>query len=243
MNDPLPEFLEKSRETRKFCFDFLGRYLQGAAGGISHGSPLLALLICNRIQRMQRAIEELVSAGLPSEAAVVALAQFELRLDVMYIGDDDDKANRWMNNTNREKSPWPVRQKIERVFSDEARREHERVLYREWSAIKHNNATAREWAFPIRMRDGVVIVYSEDPYDSHTDALAAFVLLFGVLHLLESWRAALSALGAMAQLSDDSYGEFSRRTTDVQVMIRQLPDMYNEPGEYERWNTWLIPRG
>lgn len=152
------------------------------------------MFLASNLIRQQEAVRVLVDHNLPVEAAVVALSQFEARLDLLYLFDDVTRATAWMNHTDEKNAPWRVAEKIKKVFgygTPEADREHR--LFRELSKIKHSNPVAGSLLFGVRGDGDHFTVTTTSP----EDALSA---LQGGVALALSTRMLCEGVGRFGEL-------------------------------------------
>src|ERR1700746_1764700 len=85
------------------------------------------LIIFSRIVRTHDAIEALVSDEFYTEAAVLLLTQFELRLDVAYTASGIEHATKWLSHEDKK---WPVMsipKKIQTLFPGESDEDDKRL--------------------------------------------------------------------------------------------------------------------
>lgn len=115
---------------------------------------IVPLLISARIFRTYDAITLLLENGYVSEAAVLALTQFELRLDLAYTAHDVAHATEWLGH---ESLGWSVAQKMDKkinsLFSNPDDRVRLSDIFKYLSGIKHGNPTYSALGFPAR-QDG-----------------------------------------------------------------------------------------
>ena len=71
----------------------------GAAGYVTH--RLFARVVTN-----SQGVVLLIERGLSTEAGVLALAMFEAKLDMMYIGFDDSRGDFWFRHSDAVNQPW-----------------------------------------------------------------------------------------------------------------------------------------
>lgn len=112
---------------------------------------IVPLLVSARIVRTYDAIQLLLKNGHASEAAVLALTQFELRLDLAYTAHDVTHATEWLDHEN---IGWSVAQKMEKkinsLFTDQDDRARLSDIFKYLSGIKHGNPTYSALGFPAR---------------------------------------------------------------------------------------------
>lgn len=117
------------------------------------------LLLTARIFRTYDAIQLLLDNDFVSEASVLVLTQFELRLDLAYTAHDASHAKQWAEHEN---IGWSVAQKMEKkinyLFSEKDDRERLSDIFKYLSGVKHGNPAYSGLGFPARGQvDGLVI--------------------------------------------------------------------------------------
>jgi hypothetical protein len=113
--------------------------------------------ILSRILRTHDAIALLLKNAYYSEAAVLVLAQFELRFDLLYVSSDIKHATAWVEHENPKTLNARMKAKLEKFSNaDQAARLYETFGY--LSGIKHGNPLYSELAFPGRNRAGRFII-------------------------------------------------------------------------------------
>jgi hypothetical protein len=117
------------------------------------------LILSARIFRTYDAIALLLQNGFLSEAAVLVLTQFELRLDLAYTAHDISHATQWAEHENMD---WSVAQKMEKkinsLFSERDDRKRLSDIFKYLSGIKHGNPIYSGLGFPARGNiDGLLI--------------------------------------------------------------------------------------
>jgi hypothetical protein len=112
---------------------------------------IVPLLISARIFRTYDAINMLLENGYVSEAAVLTLTQFELRLDLAYTAHDVTHATEWLGH---ERLDWSVAQKMDKkinsLFNDPDDRARLSDIFKYLSGIKHGNPAYSALGFPAR---------------------------------------------------------------------------------------------
>jgi hypothetical protein len=112
---------------------------------------VVPLLIIARIFRTYDAIQILLNNSYASEAAVLTLTQFELRLDLAYTATDIAHATKWLDH---EDISWSVAQNMEKkingLFTDLDDRTRLSDIFKYLSGIKHGNPTYSALGFPAR---------------------------------------------------------------------------------------------
>ncbi len=119
---------------------------------------IVPITLLGRIIRTHDAIQLLLKEEHPSEAAVLALTQFELRLDLAYTADDVKHAAAWLEHEKLERSLLSVKEKIETLFKDETEREKLSEIFKYLSGIKHGNPVYSELGFPGRVSGRKILI-------------------------------------------------------------------------------------
>ncbi len=117
---------------------------------------IVPITLLGRIIRTHDAIQLLLKEEHPSEAAVLTLTQFELRLDLAYTAVDVKHAAAWREHEKLEWSRLSVKKKIETLFNDDAEREKLSEIFTYLSGIKHGNPVYSELGFPGRISGGQI---------------------------------------------------------------------------------------
>src|SRR5260370_4286893 len=81
-----------SRSARASAIRFLGEMFQGMEGQLVHELWMVQQAISSRMIHLHSAIMALLDNRYASVAAIVALTQFELRLDALYVNTQTDTA-------------------------------------------------------------------------------------------------------------------------------------------------------
>jgi hypothetical protein len=111
------------------------------------------LAIMSRIIRTHDAIGLLLKNEHYQEAAVLALTQFELRFDLLYVASDIKRAAQWVEHENPKALTQSMKSKLKALFpSATADRLYETFGY--LSGIKHGNPLYSELGFPGRESRG-----------------------------------------------------------------------------------------
>jgi hypothetical protein len=137
----------------------------------------VSISILSRILRTHDAIALLLNNEHYSEAAVLALTQFELRFDLLYVSSDIKHATAWVAHENPKALNVGMKKKLEKLFKPaEAARLYETFGY--LSGIKHGNPLYSELAFPGRSRARGFVI-ATGPIDDRfakafSDALFAY---------------------------------------------------------------------
>ena len=144
---------------------------------------LVPMMIMSRIIRSHDAIDLLLKNGHPSEAAVLALTQFELRLDLAYTASDVKHAAAWLDHENTKLSLMNVKKKINTLFSDEVERAKLYYIFQCLSGIKHANPVYSELGFPGRAKGGKLLVSTGEISDEFLEEFTNMVFAYSAYQL------------------------------------------------------------
>jgi hypothetical protein len=162
MDDLLERILNIVQTTRDFALEFLSSHIRLVVGRTVNELFVVPGMIVSRLIRHHDAIELLTRNGFTSEASIIGLTQFELCLDVLYIGDNVGRARKWMAHRSSRSSPWKVKEKIDDIWaSDPDTKETKSRYFEILSSVKHGNPTAGTLAFPLR-QSGVELMVTSD---------------------------------------------------------------------------------
>jgi hypothetical protein len=114
---------------------------------------LAPMIIFSRIVRTHDAIQLLVNEEFYTEAAVLILTQFELRLDIAYTASEIKRATKWLSHEDKKWQVISISNKIKTLFTDEGERTKLNEIAGHLHGIKHGNPIYSELGFPVR-RDG-----------------------------------------------------------------------------------------
>jgi hypothetical protein len=116
-------------------------------------------IIFARILRTYDAIDLLLNEGFISEAAVLVLTQFELRLDLAFTAHDVSHATQWAEHEYIDRSvARKMEKKINGLFSERDDRKRLFEIFKYLSGIKHGNPIYSGLGFPARGNvDGLLI--------------------------------------------------------------------------------------
>ena len=148
--------------------------------------------IMARIVRTNDAIQLLLKEGHPSEAAVLVLTEFELRLDLAYVAHDVKHAAAWLDHENTKWSLITVGDKINTLFSDEAERAKLGKIFRFLSGIKHGNPVFSELGFPARIEGRTVQVSTGEISDDFSKDFTAMISAYSTYQL--AWSSQVIAV-------------------------------------------------
>lgn len=151
--------------------------------------PQVAIAMLHRINELAASAEILLLKGRERDAAVLILCGYELQIDAMYIANDPDRADTWLEHARENKKPWSVRSQQEELFIDPDEFDVEVENYRRYSMVKHCNPVGGLFAFPTAVSRGRVEV------DNGTFPGFATAHLFGLGVII------LRTIGAAAEVT------------------------------------------
>ena len=135
--------------------------------GVSASCGVKALLLARMINDL-RASVILAQKRYPMQSWTTASSAFEMAHDVGFIGKDEDRARRWVNQANITARPWPVYDAVARTFAnldlDPAGALGEYQYYRYLCLAKHGNPVIQ--ASHNLIDDGQAMTLHIDPYFS-----------------------------------------------------------------------------
>jgi hypothetical protein len=139
---------------------------------------IVPLTIIARIIRTHDAIILLLKNAHPSEAAILTLTQFELRLDLGYTASDVKHAGLWLDHLDKKWSLTSVTKKLDTFFKGTEERKTMGRIFEQLSGIKHGNPVYSELGFPGRVVGRTIQASTGDIEDDFsrrfTDALSGY---------------------------------------------------------------------
>lgn len=115
------------------------------------------MAIMARIVRVHEATLALLKEGYVSEAAVLTLTAFELRVDLLDVASDIKRATAWVEHDDHKQKSAKMKPTLDRLFG-KARADRMYEIFRILSGIKHGNPLYSDLAFPITKRRSMVMV-------------------------------------------------------------------------------------
>lgn len=144
------------------------------------------MAIMARIVRLHEATVALLKDDYVSEAAILLLAAFELRVDLLDVSSDIKRATAWVEHSDRKQKPARMKPTLDRLFSKaEADRMYE--VFRALSGIKHGNPLYSDLAFPITKRRNVMMVTTGPIENASARAFSRSVFAYSTFQLV--WAA------------------------------------------------------
>lgn len=137
----------------------------------------------SRIVRTFDAIDLLLKNNHPSEAAVLTLTQFELRLDLAYVATDVEHATEWLDHEDTKLSLMRVTERINSLFTNQAQGEILFFIFRCLSGIKHGNPVYSELGFPVRTTGREILISTEDISDEFSEEFAKMLVAYSAFQL------------------------------------------------------------
>lgn len=204
MSEELSELLEMSRTAREFCQRFILSCFSHSQGRTVNELFWVPLILITRIVRGQEAIELLLEKGYSAEAAVIALTQFELRLDILYVGVEVGRATQWVEHESKRQHPWKVKDKIDDVYGlDPETKEAQLETFQMLSSVKHGNPLAGGFEFPVRIKGKKISGTTGEIDDSLALGYKVTMCGFCTYQLLEALEGASRAFSKFINIDDD----------------------------------------
>ena len=205
---------------------FLAEHLNRLEGRLVNELYWVQLLLLSRILRCHSAVRLLVREGLCSEAAIIALTQFETSLDALYIGLNVSRATTWVEHTSERSQPWSVGNKIREIYaSDPHRMDANFAVFRDLSQIKHSNPAAGGFGFPVR-REGDTLQLSTGPMEDVFEEFQGRLLLaFSSFSLLEVFEVAGAAFGKFESMPEEYLVEIAALKTQAGDALGRAGDI------------------
>lgn len=156
--------------------------------------------------------------GDATEAGIVGLSQFELCLDILYIGQDTTRATVWVEHSREDKQPWGVTSKIKALYSaDPAILDANLGAYRNLSQLKHANPLAGPYGFPMRGAGANLTIQTHpDPDDT---SMMWSVVLFCCHKLLEAAAAVKECHSRFVSFEDSTDRELATHIREVREQL------------------------
>lgn len=176
----------KAKEVYDAAVNLLGQVATYYAGGGTINEIIFGpLAIMTRIIRTYDAIVVLLDNQHAQEAAVLALTQFELRFDLLYVASDIKRATQWVEHDNPKGLNRSMKAKLDALVRPiQAERLYETFVY--LSGIKHGNPLYSELGFPGRGR-GAQLMFSTGPItDRFAKAFTRTLFAYAVYQLIWS---------------------------------------------------------
>jgi len=170
------------------------------------------VIILSRINETVKAATLLISNNFNRDAAVLLTCLMELRLDLLYISQDESRADIWLNHSNSYRKPWKVQMLLETLFKDPRELEAERELYKRYSMIKHGNPVAKTFAFPFALSDQYITM------PSHEDVLGSNFIWFVYALFEELYRSLKAASSGFSKRLSDTADLESKADSVKEVM-------------------------
>jgi hypothetical protein len=169
------------------------------------------LTIIARIVRTNDAIQLLLKEGHPSEAAVLALTEFELRLDLAYVAHDVKHAAAWLDHENTRWSLITVGDKLTTLFDDKVERAKLEKIFRFLSGIKHGNPVFSELGFPARIEGRTVQVSTGEISDKFSKEFTNLIFAYSTYQL--AWS---------SQVINVYTGQYAKIDVALRLKVRDL---------------------
>lgn len=162
----------------------------------------VTVIILSRINETVKAATLLISNNFNRDAAVLLTCLMELRLDILYISQDESRAETWLNHSNSYSKPWKVKMLLEALFTNPGELEAEKKLYKRYSTIKHGNPVAKTHAFPFAISDQYITMPSQE------DVIGSNFIWFVYVLFSELYRSLKAASNS-----------FPKCISDIEVLV------------------------
>ena len=143
------------------------------------------LTIFARIIRTHLAIELLIEQKHPSEAAVLALTEFELRLALAHTASDIKQATEWVAREDRRFLSMKTKDQICALFDKKADQDRLYNVFQHLSGIKHGNPVYSELSFPVRAQGASFMISTGPIEDEFSKKLNEMIYAYSIYQL--SW--------------------------------------------------------
>ncbi|SHM73057.1 hypothetical protein [Roseibium suaedae] len=143
------------------------------------------MAITARIARLHEAIATLLKDGYISEAAILSLTVFELRIDLLDVASDIKRATAWIEHDNPKRKLEGMKPSLVRLFSA-ARANRMYEIFRTLSGIKHGNPLFSDLAFPVTKRQNRMTVTTGPIENASTKAFSRAVFAYSTYQLIWS---------------------------------------------------------
>ncbi|MGE0270082.1 MAG: hypothetical protein AB7P84_02275 [Alphaproteobacteria bacterium] len=139
----------------------------------------------------------------PTEASVLTLTQFELRLQLAYTAYDPKNATQWVEHEDVRYLSLNMRDRINSLFKDETERARLYSIFQNLSGIKHGNPVYSELGFSVR-RSGRTFSISTGYFDDEfSKKLTDIVRLYANYQLAWSSFALYRCIGRYARIDSE----------------------------------------
>lgn len=144
---------------------------------------LVPMTIFARIVRVHEATVGLLKDGYVSEAAVLTLTAFELRIDLLDTASDINRATAWIEHGDVARKPDSVRATLNRLFR-KAETDRMYEIFRYLSGIKHGNSLLSDLAFPISKRHSTLMVTTGPIDNAAMQAFSRAIFAYSTYQLI-----------------------------------------------------------
>jgi hypothetical protein len=174
---------------------------------------LVPLIIFSRIVRTHDAINALIRDEFYTEAAVLLLTQFELRLDIAYTASEIEHATRWLSHEERKWQVMSIPAKIKALFPGVSDEYYKRLkeIVECLHGIKHGNPIYSELGFPVRHEGRQVIISTGEITDGFSKAFG------NLMSLCSSYQ-----LGWSSQVLNVCTAKYTKIDPTIRHRVREL---------------------
>ncbi len=143
------------------------------------------MTIMARIVRLHEAVVTLLREDYVSEAAILSLTVFELRIDLLDSSSDINRATAWIEHDNPTRKREGIKPSLERLFSN-ARANRMYEIFRTLSGIKHGNPLFSDLGFPVTKSRNRMSVTTGAIENRSTKAFSRAVFAYSTYQLIWS---------------------------------------------------------
>lgn len=218
-----------ARKCKETVVNFLLEYPRSLIGVTIGESFWVPALLLSKVLRCHEAVQSLVKIRLSSEAASVAITEYEVRLDILFIELDPSRATTWVEHTNPSRQPWSATQKRNEIYGSRPKALRTEVeMYQALSAVKHANPLAGRFALPLTKK-GKNWTISSGPLDDPTEEFQEKVTVtLSSLLVLESAAAAARLFARTSTVPRQFFDELSSLKAEAVAAWRDAFKEYEE---------------
>jgi Family of unknown function (DUF5677) len=162
---------------------------------------IVPLLISARILRTYDAIQFLLENGYVSEATILTLTQFELRLDLAYTAHNVANASEWLDHEKLHVSIGrKMEEKINSLFADKDDRTRLGEIFKYLSGVKHGNPIYSSHGFPARGNGPELLISTGEIADEFSGEFSRQVAAYAIYQLAWSSQVINVCTGKYARI-------------------------------------------
>jgi hypothetical protein len=229
LHEEIENFLNISKKAREFSQEFIRSIVNKLIGSNINELFWVTCIIISRIMRSQDAIELLIKNFFFPEAAIIALTQFELCLDISYIGNDVTRATQWVAHQSDKFHIWKVKDKI--IDSEINDKNYKLEIFKALSAIKHGNPLAGGLGFSWRKDGKNIKISNGEIYDEFYHAYGIMLCCLSSYQMLNSLEDAKKAFSIFSPIEDDISDKLSFLLQETKELLKHKTRELNKIGE------------